>query len=242
MNIPSELLKDKRPHIARRLQILSSLLKDHDEVLDIGCGVGSYITDILGYLPVKITAIDYDDKSIEYAKHHNQHKNVEYIVASGESYRSDNQFDIVICSHVLEHSMYPESLLQNIKSLLKLKGLLYLALPNGYGCFEVENFIPRQIMKTYFGKKLINSIMSNVKDTLNHENPHVQFFNLKKLYVLLMDVGFCVEIGFSEQLLGGVITDRTILKLPYMERLNMWLGDKLPIDMSNGWILLCRKN
>lgn len=153
MNIPVGLLNNKRPHIVRRLLILSSLLKEHDEVLDIGCGVGSYITDTLGYLPIKITAIDYDDNSIEYAKRHNQHKNVEYIVASGESYRTEKQFDVIVCSHVLEHCLYPEVLLKNINRLLKEDGKLFLAIPNGYGCFEFENFVPRQIMKTNIGKK-----------------------------------------------------------------------------------------
>jgi 2-polyprenyl-3-methyl-5-hydroxy-6-metoxy-1,4-benzoquinol methylase len=241
MEIIQGLLNNKRPHIARRLQILSSLLKDHDEVLDIGCGIGSYITDTLGYLPIKITAIDYDSNSIEYAKHHNQHKNVEYFTASGESYRADKCFDVVVCSHVLEHCIYPEVLLKNVCKLMTDRGRLYLALPNGYGCFEIENFIPRQIIKTNVGKKLINMMMCNVKDTLNHENPHVHFFNIQRLNLLLVNNGFNIDNYYKEQLIGGVITDRTILKLPYMERFNIWLGDRLPVCMANGWIIVCHK-
>jgi 2-polyprenyl-3-methyl-5-hydroxy-6-metoxy-1,4-benzoquinol methylase len=242
-NIPKQALINKRLHIIGRLEILCNLINANDKVLDIGCGTGSYITEALGYLPVKITAIDYDYKSIEYAKLHNHHKRVEYIKAEGETFTSLKKYDVIICSHVIEHSINPESLISNIQSLLGDDGILFLALPNGYGCFELENIIPRAFNFTEFGGNILNKLMSmNLKDSLNHDSWHVNYFTIKRLIKLLTLCGLKVNKIYNEQVIGGVVTDRTLLKIPKMEEFNLKIADKLPHFLANGWILICQKN
>lgn len=231
-----------KAHLARRLELVKGLLADGCEVLDVGCGTGSYITNYLGRLPVSVTAIDYDRESIEYAKNHNRYENVKYIKSSGEFFWSDKQYDVIVCSHVLEHSPSPQRILENLRRLIKDEGELFLAIPNGYGCFEIENYLPRIVARTDWGRKLIDSVMGRkVKDSLNHDNPHIQFFTLQSIKEVLSSVGFKVVKQFNEQIIGGVVTDRTILRLPMMARWNMWLGDRLPSQLSNGWIFICEK-
>ncbi|KKK65970.1 hypothetical protein LCGC14_2968770, partial [marine sediment metagenome] len=156
--IPEEITQNVAERVHRRLDVICGLLKEGDKVLDVGCGTGAYISNALGYLPIYITAIDYDSKSIEYAQNRNQHKNLEFIVASDESFKTKRKYDLVICSHILEHTPVPLSMLANIKSYLKGDGILYLGIPNGFGCFEIENFIPRMFHKTTWGKAIITKI------------------------------------------------------------------------------------
>lgn len=241
--LPEAALLDKKLHIKRRLFVLCELLKANDKVLDIGCGIGSYLTDVLGYLPIQLTAIDSDAKSIDYAKSHNKHKNIEYIIAEGELFKAEHNFDVIVCSHVLEHVKSPFGLLCNIYRLLEERGRLYLAIPNGYGCFEVENFIPRIIGKTRIGALLIKKMMSRqVKDSFNYDSPHLNYFTFSKIKRLLSSAGFRIGKHFNEQLLGGVVTDRTLLKIGLVEKFNLSIVDKLPKFMANGWILVCQKN
>lgn len=241
-NIPKYALHGKRLHIIRRLEILCEIINEGDKILDIGCGVGSYITDTLGYLPVKVDAIDYDNESIVYARKHNEHSNVNYILAEGEKYQSSYQYDVIVCSHVIEHSPEPDRILSNAKELLKDSGWLYMALPNGHGCFETENFIPRMIGMTEVGEKLIDKMTNNkVKDSLNRHNPHINFYTIGGITKLLKKNDFNIKERYNEQVIGGVVTDRTLLRLPKAEKVNLNIADRLPANMVNGWILLCQK-
>lgn len=233
---------DKPLHIQRRLSILTSLIKEGDEVLDIGCGSGSYITDSLGSLPIKVTAIDSDEKSIEYAKAHNKFPNVEYQLGSGEWFTSDKLYDVIICSHVLEHTDLPNGILWNARLLLKQDGLVFLAVPNGFGCFEFENIVPRLLSESSFGKAIIEKLKDKrVKDTLNADSPHINFFTFNKLGRMIYDNGLEIYQQYNEQVIGGVVSDRTLLKLPMVAQWNLAIGDRLPAWCSNGWIFVCKK-
>jgi len=240
--IPAELTDSLPGRVRKRLSILCGILKEGDRVLDIGCGVGSYISNALGYLPVYVIAIDSDPRSIEYAGNRNQHSNVEYVVADGETFRSRCMFDVVICNHVLEHVIHPVPLLLNIERLLKPNGMFYLGIPNGFGCFEIENFVPRMLYRTRWGKRVIDRMRAgSVKDSLNTGNQHVQFFTAGRIRRLLEQTGWQVVGRINEEVLGGVVTDRTVLKVLVLERWNMDIAGTLPAMMANGWIFLCRR-
>lgn len=43
----------------------------------------------------------------------------------------EEQFDIVICTCVLEHLLYPDHALHNLVRMLAPQGILILAVPNG---------------------------------------------------------------------------------------------------------------
>jgi 2-polyprenyl-3-methyl-5-hydroxy-6-metoxy-1,4-benzoquinol methylase len=232
----------KRQCERKRFEIIRDLVKDGDKILDVGCGIGSYTSIPLSLFPVNIIAIDSDQKTIDYALARNGIKNLVFKVGKGEDYESQNKFDLIICSHILEHVRSKTIFLYNMKWLLKDDGILYLAIPNGFGWFEIQNFIPQLISKTRWGEKLINKLMQkDAKDTINRDSWHVNFFTEKRIKYLLEDCGWKIKKQYSDEFLGGIVLDRILSKFPRLAKWNTDIADKLPMWLTNGWIFVCEK-
>jgi 2-polyprenyl-3-methyl-5-hydroxy-6-metoxy-1,4-benzoquinol methylase len=172
----------------------------------------------------------------------NNHGNVEYYVASGELYDASSRFDLIICSQILEHIHNPLAMLDNLKRLLKDDGVIFIGVPNGFGDFEIENFIPRMLSKNRLGNRLIRKMMGDsVRDSLNTESQHVQFFTFSKLMKLLEKVGLYSIENINEEFIGGVITNRIMARLPMLFDWNMNIANKVPAQFANSWIVICKK-
>ena len=240
--IPKEITQNIAERVHKRLDVICGLLKEGDKVLDVGCGTGAYISNALGYLPIYITAIDYDSKSIKYAQNRNQHKNLEFVLASDESFETKHKFDLVICNHILAHSPTPLSILKNVREFVKEGGLLCVGIPNGFGCFEIENFIPRMMYKVAWGQELTRKVRGTViKDSLNIDSQHVQFFTIGGITQLLEKTGWEVMEQVNEDVFCGMISDRILSRIPLLDKWNIWIADKLPAQIAAGWIFICKK-
>ncbi len=240
--IPQEATRHfKRQCEYERFEVLCGLLKEGDRVLDVGCGIGTYTSTPLSYLPISITAIDSDKGTIEYAKERNTHKNLEFICASGEFFYTDTQYDLIVCSHILEHIPDPIKLLLNMRRLTKDGGYFYVAVPNGYGWFEIQNFLPRMLCKTKWGKELISKMMGNAKDTLNTDSQHIHFFTVGMIERLLEQAGWRVVRQVNDEFLGGIVFDRIFARLPLLAKWNVNVADRLLAQLANGWIFVCKK-
>ena len=101
---------------------------DAKYILDLGCGDGSNARILVnkGYIVDGITISDLErDVAIQIMR--NVHV---YNLENGLPKLEENMYDVVICSHVLEHICYPQQLLQDIYKVLKSDGILIVALPN----------------------------------------------------------------------------------------------------------------
>ena len=240
---PKEATKHfKRQCEYKRLEVICSLLKEGDRVLDVGCGIGTYTSDPLSCLPIKVTAIDSDLRTIQYMQESNCSKNVEFFCVDGEHFDSDWRYDVIVCSHTLEHVSAPIVLLGNLKRLLKDDGILYLAIPNGFGAFEAQNLLPRLLSKSNCGRELIHKMAGKGKDTLNTESPHICFFTASRVRRLLLKAGFKIERQSSDEFLGGIVFDKIFSKVAILAKWNTNVAGRLPMRMTNGWIFVCRKS
>jgi len=240
--IPYYTIKNLHRRARKRLDVLCGLIQRGHRILDVGCGTGMNTINPLKYLPIQIVAIDCDKRSLEYAIESHKEVNVQFVLGNGEDYQCEQKFDLIVCSHILEHLEHPSRMLRNLKLLLKDDGKLFVALPNGYGCFEFENFVPRMIYRTRWCRKLIDRMrVKDGKDSLNTESQHIQFFTINAIEKLLETCGWEVERRINEEFIGGVITDRTILRPRIISEWNMKVASKLPSCLSNAWILICRK-
>ncbi len=94
--------------------------------LDVGCGTGL----ILRHLPENSTGIDLNPRNLEKAKRYAPSAaliqgDIEEALPFG-----DNSFQTVVCTEVLEHLLFPEKTLKEIKRILRPGGCLLGSVPN----------------------------------------------------------------------------------------------------------------
>ena len=119
----------------RRVAMLSSLLKDGDRVLELGCGTG-YFTKELAKLKIQITAIDISPELLDHARQEVTSGNVTFETQNAyQMGYKDNLFDAVVGSSVLHH-------LEIQKAVYEIYRVLR---PGGYIAFTEPNMMNPQI-------------------------------------------------------------------------------------------------
>ncbi len=160
----------------------------HDTVgplryLDAGCGDGINLQWMSGFfqeqhIDIRVTALDYNPLRIDRVK--KRHLAEEAHVASllGMPF-NDSTFDMVLCSHVLEHmEKYPQALVE-IFRVLKPGGLVVIGVPNE-GCFLAQ---------------LRNRV---IQRSILRKTDHVIFFKSEILVKALRSSGFNVVRIYRE--------------------------------------------
>ncbi|MBA7691237.1 Ubiquinone biosynthesis O-methyltransferase [subsurface metagenome] len=215
-------------------------------ILDIGCGTGEYITIPLGRLGATITGIDTHQPSIEHARQRNPYENVHFQCVSVDEL-SDQQFDFVICSEVLEHLGEPAKMLESMKKLLKPGGVCIITIPNGYGPKEIDVKLHR-ILSSLGVLSLLRHLVrkprqkpdreANWKDSLNPDSPHVQFFSYGRFKHLVEGVGLSILKRRNRRFLSGPFANRLLLKSERLMDWNARIADKLPRCLVSSWMFV----
>ena len=98
-------------------------------ILDIGSGLCNYFPDNVIESKNKHFACDLSDDLKEFLKK----RGIKFIqgdMVKDNLTLKENSFDIIICSHVIEHIEEPSNLLFEINKLLKISGILFLKTPD----------------------------------------------------------------------------------------------------------------
>ena len=83
--------------------VKAGLKRDHN-VLEIGCGIGTYTKLMAKYMKRgSILGVDISPESIAKAKKFVKHKNIDFMVSDMSDFKVDRKFDFIICPDVLEH-------------------------------------------------------------------------------------------------------------------------------------------
>jgi|SRR6185437_4097842 len=121
-------IKEKSYHNAGKKDVINCLTTP-GKVLDVGCGGGDHakVLQSSGFEVDGITISETELKeSLPFLR-----KGYLFNLENGLPNEVINeQYDYVICAHVLEHICYPEKLLRDISSCLRKDGILIVALPN----------------------------------------------------------------------------------------------------------------
>lgn len=104
-----------------------------ETVLDVGCGEGIH-SEIFIKNGKLVTALDYGQSL--YFKKRKNNDNIKLIIADINKFESDEKFDLVWCSHVLEHQLNAHDFLCKLHSLLKENGILAITVPPYKGLIE----------------------------------------------------------------------------------------------------------
>lgn len=97
--------------------------------LDVGCAMG-VMTEYLAESALRVDMLDGSETYIEAARNRFERDNVRFFCSLFEEFVPDGAYDVVACSHVLEHVIDPVDLLRRMKSWLAPGGVLIACVPN----------------------------------------------------------------------------------------------------------------
>ena len=123
---------------SHHLYLIDNLLKNSKPVniLDLGCGTGFLINRIEKHFSSsKLVGIDFNAPSEESTKCNSRNNQIQFIcgdIKSSLMNFSDNHFDIVLCTHVLEHLSNPEEILFHLRRVVKEKLIIICPLEKEY--------------------------------------------------------------------------------------------------------------
>lgn len=144
----------------RNYKLIKKRLEKHTllygNILDIGSGFGFGFKELKNNNNI-LYAIEPSNKGRKELSNNN-------IVFAGKTINKtfNNQYDIIIFRHVLEHLENPLIFFQNVKRLLKKGGLIYFSVPNlnNPNITLNHNYFKKQHLN-YFTKTTLNKLVIN---------------------------------------------------------------------------------
>jgi len=154
------------------------------KVLDIGCGTGEYaIAAGRRYPEMEIVGIDYSSSAIEIAnkllKKEKSDINVKFICKDFTEYISNEKFDYIVCSGLVETCWDKQSLEIISERFLKNDGMIGVNIRANYGIGEDVNILKKLVDKLI--KPEIDSIKNKLEITKNIWNSVHEEHWLRKL-------------------------------------------------------------
>lgn len=241
-----------------RLDWIKNKISKDAKGIEFGCGTGVMITAQLHNEGYNIYGLDLDDTSIQLGKSiFSKHQlDPSKIVCMDLKCVQDESLDYIIASEVLEH--IPNEELDQVMSLLFNKlnnnGTLLVTIPNGYGCFEIENFLwSRLKVGNIITSVKINSAFNRFKSLFIGQyvdciypssiadSPHVQRFTINNfLEISELNRFNCIEVTGSS-LLAGPFSNMLFTGIKWIMNLNVKLAKKYP-KISSGFYFELKKN
>ena len=107
--------------------MLSFIDDNNQKILDYGCGSGHFTNRIKNSKPsCTVIGADINAYAINYARQ--RYNNIIFLNPDDHLFEQED-FDIIIVSHLLEHIHYREEFLQKVLCLLKRGGKIIIAVP-----------------------------------------------------------------------------------------------------------------
>ena len=137
--------------------------------LDVGCGIGTFLSMVLNKFDVKVSGIDISPGMIEKSKELLDGRADLKIGDSEHLPWSDKSFDIVTCNASFHHYPNPELVLKEMRRVLRQDGIVIIADP----------FTPNSLMRFF-----MNSFMQF------SDSGDVKFYSKEEMKELFETCGF----------------------------------------------------
>jgi SAM-dependent methyltransferase len=129
-------------------------------ILDIACGVGYSGPKFIEAGAVSYDGVDINEKLIQYAKKIYGSDLISYSVGDIITFNKNKLYDLITCYETIEHVKNYEAAIQNLHSLLKPGGMLFISSPNRIVTspkaltinekpsneFHTQEFIPEELL------------------------------------------------------------------------------------------------
>ncbi len=131
-------------------QKMAAIFNDHfplagKNILDVGCGTGSWIRALGNFKPDKMVGTDFSLKMLQQAQ--KKHPEIEFIHQSGENLSAfqDNSFDIVTTSFVLHGMKTPKrtKVLAEMKRIAREQVVIHDFYTNHHWIIRILEFLER---------------------------------------------------------------------------------------------------
>ena len=216
-------------------------------ILDVGCGSASQLGLPLARLGYKITGIDTHEPSIRVACEISKDlPNAKFVLGSVDDLDAE-PFQVVILSEVLEHVSEPEKLLCRSLAHLQKNGLAIVTVPNGYGEFEWDSWVYRNLGVEKLVKKFKDrrgeksEKPHNGPSTENQDDGHIQFFSQRRMIEMFRSQGLDVIHSQSSTLMSGPFVAHTLGHIPAFLDWNSRISDRLPLVLASGWFFALQR-
>jgi SAM-dependent methyltransferase len=127
-SVLNDLYENKIYQNAGNLPLLALVPSQVERVLDVGCGAGDNAR-LLKEAGCRVWGITLSEKEVEVAAQYMENVLVDDVETADLDFPRDF-FDILLFSHVLEHMIRPENVLNRLAPHLKQDGLALVAVPN----------------------------------------------------------------------------------------------------------------
>lgn len=241
----------------KRLLWVLRHLTPADEILEVGCGTGYMLCRPLARLGYHVRGIDLDLKSIERGQQLLRDEGLDPTILSATPLSGvSHSPSAIILSEVLEHLRDEELriLLTEVRSRLRPEGTLLVTVPNGYGCFEVEDFLWRRLRigNLLFRSGFCHLVESTKARYLGPEaidpgqpstlasSPHVQRFTLASISHRLQQAGFEIVDRRGSVVFAGPFSNLFFAGFDSLLAANARWGDRWG-RFASGYFLACRK-
>jgi ubiquinone/menaquinone biosynthesis C-methylase UbiE/uncharacterized protein YbaR (Trm112 family) len=136
------------------LGLIERLKKNRENIqlLDIASGTGHYLERAFE-LGVSAYGIDLSSHACEMTREKNPNLSICQADAETLPFKG-NEFDIILCLQLLEHTPFPETVVGEITRILKPGGYLFLSAPNRLGSKAHTRLF--RIVKGFFSKEIKN--------------------------------------------------------------------------------------
>jgi SAM-dependent methyltransferase len=149
----------------KTIEYLRKKIQPNQNVLDLGCDKGE-MSFLISHFSKSVLGIDYNKQAIEIAKTNFNRNNLEFRNEEAINYLKSNneQFDVLILSHIIEHIDNPLEMIQEFKNYFKY---IFIEVPDLDNCYLNE----------YRMKENMNLIYK--------DDDHIYEFDRESIYELL---------------------------------------------------------
>ncbi|MBD3244691.1 MAG: methyltransferase domain-containing protein [Candidatus Moranbacteria bacterium] len=202
-------------------------LKDFNQkslkILDVGLG-NAQIALQLKRLGHDVQGVDISSKCVRTAEKKGI-RTKRFNIEKGLPFESKN-FDLVICTDVIEHIRNMKALLKAIRRVLKEDGQLILGIPNH---FDLRNRI-----NIFLGQGIVHWDQKKYAKAYNYD--HIRFLSLKDFLSLIKASNFYCSYQQYNFMGGGIVPTRFT-----PETFRLFLLKRFPQLFSGKFIFLLRK-
>ena len=153
-NIKTPMIEDDY----RRANQFGKLLKNKN-ILDFGCGWGSFLSNIKNYK--SLNGVELRKECINHIKNKNKKINI-----SNDINYFKKKFDIITMFHVLEHIPYQIDTLKILKSKLRKKGKIIIEIPHAEDFLILQDELKEFKKFTFWSEHLILHTYESLKSIL----------------------------------------------------------------------------